>query len=291
VKTSAAFQEIERLDGLAYKTRTACGPEAMMTWRRWGEGPAVVLLHGGAGSWMHWIRNIEALAQTHTVWTPDMPGFGDSDLPGDGLDADTLAPFVRDGLIQLLRGQPFSLVGFSFGGLVAALIAAGHPPGLERLVLVSVAALGLLSAPPALKSMRGSQDDDERREVLRSNLNALMLYSADSVDELAIDIQARSASRDRVKNRKQVLTDIMLSLAPRWQCPAYGLWGRRDVLYRDQFGSLERVTDGLGLRNRTIFDDAGHWLQYEKAEQFNKVLASILSEPSIMEGGHASNAK
>ena len=52
-------------------------------WRRFGDGPPLVLIHGGHGNWMHWIRNIEVLAQEHTLWIPDLPGFGDStDLAG-----------------------------------------------------------------------------------------------------------------------------------------------------------------------------------------------------------------
>ena len=50
-------------------------------WRVWGSGPAIVLLHGGHGSWTHWLANIPALAEGHTLLVPDMPGYGDSDRP------------------------------------------------------------------------------------------------------------------------------------------------------------------------------------------------------------------
>lgn len=54
-------------------------------WRRWGgQGRPLVLLHGGHGSWLHWVRNIEALAERREVWVPDMPGYGDSaEVAGD----------------------------------------------------------------------------------------------------------------------------------------------------------------------------------------------------------------
>jgi pimeloyl-ACP methyl ester carboxylesterase len=53
-------------------------------WRRFGTDttqPPLVLLHGGHGSWMHWLRNAEALSAGRTLWLPDMPGFNDSDAP------------------------------------------------------------------------------------------------------------------------------------------------------------------------------------------------------------------
>src|SRR5215831_19444730 len=62
--------------------KTPCG-QGEMIWHRWGAGPSVLVLHGGAGSWSHWLRNIEPLAKRYSVWAPDMPGFGDSAVPAE----------------------------------------------------------------------------------------------------------------------------------------------------------------------------------------------------------------
>lgn len=274
-----AVAQIERIAGRSARVQTPCGPTSKMVWRRWGSGPHLVLVHGGAGSWMHWIKNVEALAESHTVWTPDIPGFGESDLPRENLDADTLFQYVLSGLQDLLQGEEFDLVGFSFGGLIAALIAAERPDNLRRLVLVSVAAMGLFSENPLLRSMRGVTDPAERNEIFRLNLNALMLADAGSIDEMAIAVQSASASRERVKNRKLVLTDILLKLCREWRCPAFGIWGRQDMLYRNQIDKLMSVTSTLGLSDRVLMDGAGHWLQYEKADAFNRVLLELLDRP------------
>lgn len=274
-----ALAEIERIAGRSTKLQTACGPMAKMVWRRWGAGPNLVLIHGGAGSWMHWVKNVEVLAESHTVWAPDIPGFGESDLPGENLDADTLFPHMLSGLREILHGEEFDLVGFSFGGLIAALIAAERPDNLRRLVLVSVAAMGLFSENPVLRSMRGVTDPAERKAIFRANLNALMLADTGAVDEMAIAVQSASASRERVKNRKLVLTDILLRLCFEWRCPVFGIWGRQDMLYRNQFDELMRVSSMLGLRDRVILEGAGHWLQYEKADVFNRVLLELLDRP------------
>jgi 2-hydroxy-6-oxonona-2,4-dienedioate hydrolase len=56
----------------------------------------LVLLHGGSGSWTHWLRNVEHFAQQREVWALDIPGFGDSSLPSGVTDADGLVPFIAE---------------------------------------------------------------------------------------------------------------------------------------------------------------------------------------------------
>src|SRR5437016_13479092 len=97
-----------------------------MVWRRWGEGPPLVLLHGGYGSWMHWVRNVLPLSRRFTVIAPDLPGLGESATPPEPWSAQGLAAIVLDGLdIVLPRGAPPPhLAGFSFGGVIGGTVAA-----------------------------------------------------------------------------------------------------------------------------------------------------------------------
>jgi len=76
--TVAPHPEISRLDRLATRIETPLA-NGRMVWRTWGAGDPVVLLHGGSGSWTHWIRNIEPLSKHFTVFVPDLPGHGESD--------------------------------------------------------------------------------------------------------------------------------------------------------------------------------------------------------------------
>lgn len=267
---------LEHLERTAERVWTPCGAGARMVWRRWGSGRPLVLLHGGAGSWMHWARNIEALAAHRTVWAPDMPGFADSDLPREGLDADSIADIVASNLPQIVGAQHFDLVGFSFGALVSSYIAAQAPPGLDRLIVVSGAGLGLLGPMPVLQPVGRVTDPDARRESLRFNLQAMMLHDPASIDDLAIEIQARSATRERVKGRRLVHTDAMRALSACWQCRAYGIWSRQDVLYAHQFDALTARVQDLGLAAHRFIDRGGHWLLYENAEEANQFLLECL---------------
>ena len=116
-----------------------------MVWRSWGEGEPVLLLHGGSGSWTHWVRTIVPLVETgRQVWIPDLPGFGESAavVPGGG-DADRLPEPMRAALGVLLGDAPVDVVGFSFGTMVGALLAEGWPGRVRRLVLTGAPALGV----------------------------------------------------------------------------------------------------------------------------------------------------
>ena len=88
---------LERLDRSAQRWETPCG-DGTMVWRGWGSGPAVLLVHGGAGSWRHWVRNLAALGASHTVIAPDLPGLGDSARAPDPISAESVAALVGQGL-------------------------------------------------------------------------------------------------------------------------------------------------------------------------------------------------
>lgn len=116
-----------------------------VAWRRFGSGPPLVLLHGGHGSWLHWIRNIDALSARYSVWLPDMPSFGDSALEGDPHAQNRMLRFVGtvshtiDTLVG--SGTCVDLCGFSFGGITAAFLAAKRDD-IRRLALIGAGAHG-----------------------------------------------------------------------------------------------------------------------------------------------------
>src|SRR3546814_21135123 len=88
-------EHVRRVDRSARRLTTPCGA-GQMVWRIWGEGPPLVLLHGGHGSWTHWLRNIPVLAEHFTTIVPDLPCYGESDLPPqtDPVQAEAPAPVI-----------------------------------------------------------------------------------------------------------------------------------------------------------------------------------------------------
>jgi len=99
-----------------------------------GEGPAMVILHGLAGSSREFERTAHALAP-HRVALVDLRGHGDSTREPADVSRDAFVSDVAR-VIESLADGPVVLVGQSMGGHTAMLVAARHPHLVDRLVLL-----------------------------------------------------------------------------------------------------------------------------------------------------------
>jgi len=107
-------------------------------WRA-GSGPAVVLLHGLLGYSFSWRHAIPILARNATVFAPDMPGAGFSDC-GSNLDCRLSSAAARVlGFMDAVEISSCDLVGSSYGGTKAAIVAGLAPSRVRSLILVSPA--------------------------------------------------------------------------------------------------------------------------------------------------------
>ena len=110
-----------------------------------GDGPPLVVLHGGGQFAATWIRVIPTLMSTHRVIAPDLPGHGESEIRHGSLGAERVLAWL-DELIEQSCSSPPALVGHALGGAIAARYAIGHGQRISSLVLVD--ALGLDSFRP-----------------------------------------------------------------------------------------------------------------------------------------------
>jgi pimeloyl-ACP methyl ester carboxylesterase len=113
-----------------------------------GNGPALVLVHGGGtgSSWQVWKQNIPALSRDHSVFVPDLPGFGNSDPAPDPISSEDdyyryYPRFVR-AFVKNVAPEGAVLVGIANGGGVCLSVAARYPDIVRALVLVDAAVIG-----------------------------------------------------------------------------------------------------------------------------------------------------
>lgn len=112
-----------------------------MAYRMEGTGPALLLLHGIAGSSRTWRDVIPLLSDRFTVIAPDFMGHGRSEKPVGDYSLGAFASGVRD-LLEVLDIDRASVVGQSFGGGVAMQLAYQHPEVCDRLTLIASGGLG-----------------------------------------------------------------------------------------------------------------------------------------------------
>lgn len=270
---------VARLENSA---RRVCTDHAgnRMTWRCWGAGDPLVLLHGQSGSWMHWVRNIQDLAADREVWCPDLPGMGDSELPPFPGDVVGVAEATLKGLraIPGLSGG-FDLVGFSFGGIVGALAAdAGRLP-VRHCVVVGSTALGLTLGELCLRPWRAETDASRRQELHRENLGILMLTPRGAEDPHALVLYTRDLERDRYRGRAIGSTTLLLDALGRTPARIGGIWGARDALVESRPERAQSALRSVRPDVRfAVIPDAGHWVAYEQPALFNAALRVMLAD-------------
>jgi pimeloyl-ACP methyl ester carboxylesterase len=109
--------------------------------RRAGEGPLIVLIHGITSTSDVWLGAMARLAERYTVVAPDLLGHGRSAKPRGDYSLGAYASGARD-LLGVLGFERGTVVGHSLGGGIALQFAYQFPEYAERLVLVSSGGLG-----------------------------------------------------------------------------------------------------------------------------------------------------
>lgn len=252
-----------------------------IAYRRIGSGPPLILVHGSAGSWRHWIRNIDALARIRTVFAPDLPGFGASVSVAPDIPVDAYIDLVSGAIEEMCGGAPaIDLAGFSFGGQIAAGAAARLGRRARRLSLLSPSGFdlpkGRVLALPRRSEFAPSEDG--QRAFHRRMLLAVMLADPASADADAIDIQATNVAQTRLDGRHISWSGRMPGLLAEVRCPIQLLYGTRDPM---PFPSSQaRIALCRAVRPDIRVDlvaGAGHWLQYERPDETDRVLIDFLT--------------
>ncbi len=115
--------------------------------KEWGDGPAVVLIHGWPLSADSWDDQAWALADAgYGVISYDRRGFGRSDQPWEGYDYDTLADDLA-AVIEACDVETPALVGFSMGGGEVARYLSRHGGGVRKAALIASVVPFLLRTP------------------------------------------------------------------------------------------------------------------------------------------------
>lgn len=263
-----------------------------ITYRTAGDGPALLLIHGMAGSATTWKRVMPALSAEFTVVAPDLLGHGRSEKRAGDYSLGALASSLRDLLVALGHDRA-SIVGQSLGGGVAMQLAYQFPERCERLVLVSSGGLGrevnrllsLLSLPgsEAVLSLACSEPVRGAIERVGGLASRVGLQPAPVVAELWRSY-ASLGDQDTRRSFLRTLRAVIdrggqaVSAADRLrlaeEIPTLIIWGSADqIIPVAHAHEAHAIIEGSRLE---IFDEVGHYPHVEAPERFVAVLTEFI---------------
>jgi pimeloyl-ACP methyl ester carboxylesterase len=252
-----------------------------MAVHRRGRGPDVVLFHGGMGSWKHWIRNVEPLAERFTVHALDHPSYGASASVARDLTGAAYLDLVHELFVAMFPGDaPLRFAGFSFGGAIAAHLARRLAPRVTHLCLVSPAGFPTRRFGDRPTRSYKEAGDDERlfREICRHNLLINMLSDPASVTDETVDIQAECVRRTRFNSRKVSGGGTLLADLAQLTCRIRLLWGEGDDSpFRPADLLIGEIRAAVGALDVHRIPRAGHWSAYENAPEVNRRMLEFFS--------------
>ena len=258
--------------------------ETTVCWRIWGKGQPIIFLHGGYGSWRHWIKQVTYLSKYYQILVPDMPGFGESsDLKSDhtpeNISLNLYQTFMKLKIIDL---DNINLVGFSFGGLISGHLSYQFfKKGIElkKLILVGPGGTGARRGPMREMVRRSSKMSFE--EILKAhfeNLKILMINNPKNIDLLSLYIQLENTNNHRLKSRPISATNTLIKILEKQNIIPYLIFGEKDATvgpYLEERISLFReACKDIRIH---VEIEAGHWIMYEKPDRFNNLIKEIIN--------------
>lgn len=258
--------------------------DSKVCWRSWGKGKPLILLHGGYGSWAHWIKQAIPFSKNYNVLIPDMPGFGESEDLTLPHTPEKISANIAETLLKLISPEETPIIcGFSFGGLIAGhlsynLIERGLNP--EKLILVGPGGLGAKRGEMRNMIARHSKmSEEEIYQAHKINLEILMMHDATKVDDWSVHIQKQNTDAHRIKSRPISSTDTLARILEKQDVPLFLLWGEKDasvgVYLEDRMSILRDINSKVRFH---VEYNLGHWIMYENDVIFNKILNNFIQD-------------
>ena len=235
-----------------------------------GEGDAVVFLHGAGG--LFWDPFLDGLAERHRVVAPQHLGSGMSQGVEHLEDILDLVLYYCE-LFDVLGLPAVSLIGHSFGGMVAAEIASINPERVNKLVLIAPIGLWRDDHPiPDISTITPSQLPG----MLLADPNgpvASMLVMPDPNDPEAL-FEAAMGMASILQFTWPLPDKGLRRRLYRVKAETLIIWGREDHLVDPVYG--EAFSSAIGNARLEVIAGAGHLPQIEQGSQVLSLVTNFL---------------
>lgn len=258
-----------------------------------GEGLPLVLLHALGENAFDWSWVLPDLANTHRVYAPDLPGFGDSAKPVADYSPAFFARFVA-AFLDALEVQRAVVAGNSLGGLIALRLALSEPERVTALGLIDSAGLGR-EVHPALQQPTLPGQGEMAVAVGKTPLGSagrawlrvpLLFANPERVPTEWFEEQQRitqlpgfleaviSALRAQVTLGGQ--REVLLDQLPKLLMPTHIVWGASDRVFPKS--QAQEAVACLEHGSLELIPDCGHLPHVEQPDDFLAALGPLLNE-------------
>lgn len=268
-----------------------------VAYREEGDGPPVVLLHGFPQSAHVWRHAVPMLASRFRVVVPDLLGTGASDRPaGVRLDLAAQAGYAGE-LLDGLGIERCAVIGHSFGGGIAQLLALDRP-GVDAMVLLASSAFDAWPTA-ATRQIQDTPVEQEVEELVASGIRASLRHGMVEPDRLMPDdveeyVRAWSG-REGVASFFRFVRQIDgLGLVERTEdlgrleIPVLLFWGERDPFYPPSVA--ERLNEAIPSSTLGLLPGCGHFLMDEAPETLVPMIFEYL-RARFLHAPHAHGAE
>ncbi|WP_460706432.1 alpha/beta fold hydrolase [Myceligenerans halotolerans] len=248
-----------------------------LAYRRVGDGPAVMFVHGGEQDGRTWTPQFEDLSDEFTTIAWDEPGAGGSDDVPDGYDLADYADCLAE-MIRALGISPAPVVGLSWGTTVILELYRRHPDVVRAMVLADGYAgwRGSLGAQEAEARLAGVQvalaaPDDQFDPTLPN------LFAGDPparfvplLTAMTADVRRRSVLTALTAMAKADLREVLPTIA----VPTQLIWGELDA--RSPLAVAREFERQIPAATLDLIPACGHVSNLQAPQPFNKIVRSFL---------------
>jgi pimeloyl-ACP methyl ester carboxylesterase len=249
-----------------------------IAYRRVGEGPPLLLLHGFVGDSREWRREIEDLSDEFTVVAWDAPGSGRSSDPAESFRLSDYVDCLAGFIAALRLGRPH-VVGLSFGGALALELYRRHRETTMTLVLAS-----------AYAGWTGSLPAETVEQRLRQTLQAVDSPPDQFVDSMIPTMFSDSPPAEPVEEFKAIMLEIhpagfqtmaralaeadLRDVLGRIAVPTLLLYGDQDV--RAPLAVAKDLHTKIPGSRLVVMPGVGHMSSVEAPERFTAEVRDFL---------------